>query len=184
MPVPVNPQYPYGHSRYTVTHAPILEHLETYNRIDPVSNPKGAHFAGNISGQTDKSTLYRIMMEDVIQARNAGGNKLLRTPEDGTYGYYRDWLDNLAQQKSMRPMELQAGSWIGHDPAEVAEYNKSLLNHIEDRVNVTAKVMGIPAQEVYQRYVRWGMPLLSAGGVAVTVPGLLSPDQDSNANRL
>lgn len=78
----------------------------------------------------------------------------------------------------------QAGSWIGHDPAKVADYNKPLLKHVEDRVNVTAKVMGILAQEVYQRHIRWGMPLLSAGGVAVTVPGLLSPDEDSNANRL
>jgi hypothetical protein len=80
-------------------------------------------------------------------------------------------------------MELQAGSWIGLDPAEVAEYNKSLLNHIEDRRTSPRKLMGIPAQGVSSATSRWGMPLLSAGGVAVTVPGPLSPDQDSDAAR-
>jgi hypothetical protein len=166
--VPENPPYPYGHARYTSTHRPILKRLaeSTSPYIDPLYNPKGAEFAGSISGQSNKPVMDRVIMEDVLQAVDAKG-QLLQTPEPGTYGTYRDWMDAVAAKHGMEPDELQAMGWAGHNPDKIDQYSKPLVGHLGDRINVTAKVMSqyagreISPWEVYYRCVTEKTPLLA-----------------------
>jgi hypothetical protein len=178
--VPSNPQYPYGHARYAGTHSPALRRLVDAERIDSMENPKGAEFAGSIGTGSNRAVMDRVMMEDVLQARDPRG-KLLQAPEKGTYGYYRDWMDEIAAKNNMDPDVLQAKAWVGHNPQKFAEYKRTLQQHIGDRVNITAKVMSAKAgrtvtpQEVYEGHLRHGWPLLAlpplGGGAALERDG-------------
>jgi hypothetical protein len=182
---PVNPPYPYGHSRYSTTHRPALQTLASgEGDLNSLLNPKGAEFSGSISGRSSGAVMDRVMMEDVLQAKNAAG-KTIAAPEPGTYPVYRDWMQQQASSPrftsrfgaGLTPDELQAMSWAGHNPDKVEQYSKPLVGHISDRVNVTAKVMSAKAGrevspwEVYYRHITENMPLLA---VPAAGAGLLS----------
>jgi len=170
-PVPGAVPYPYGHARYETTHKPILEHLQQNEFIDPMTNPKGAHFAGNISGQTQDATLDRIVAEN-FPLRSAAGAPL-QAPANMTYGYVRDFFREEAKKRGHLPMEWQAGGWAGHKPETLDQYGKPLIGHISDRINITSHVTGIPPQEVKQLWLEKKIPLLGVGaGSAATVPSL------------
>jgi hypothetical protein len=174
LPLPSAPPYPYGHIR-TGTHLKTLQNLLDAGGeyLPPEVNPKGATFAGNISGQTAAPTMDQIMTEGHGLVNQAG--KLQAAPFKGTYQAPVDAFQNIVAalrgdrgvpadvRAGLLPMDVQSAAWanIGGDP----EYAKPLLQHISDRINITARVTGLPVQVVKDLWMRKEIPLLTTGGL-------------------
>ena len=111
-PEVVAPPYPYGHARYKGFRDPLTKLLES-NFLDPAANPKGAQFAGNLSGRSQGPTFDKVM-SNATPLMNAGGTKVLDAPHKNTYGYVADWFENqVANPVGLTGDEAQAATWVG-----------------------------------------------------------------------
>jgi hypothetical protein len=152
IPTPEVVPYPFGHARYASTHSAVLQHLDNNDLINSMTNPKGAHFAGNIDGMTDQPTLDRVVAEN-FPLRSAGG-KILQAPADKTYGLVAQFMNDAAAKRGLLGKEYQAGGWAGHNPDTLDQYGRPLLGHVSDRINLMSAITGIPAQKVKKMWVQ------------------------------
>lgn len=186
LPPTGTPPYPYGHNYSSGSHLKALQNVVDSGRLDPAVNPKGATFAGNISGQTGNPTMDVVMSQNTGLTDQAG--KALQAPHDMAYQAPVDAFDrvvsDLARTKGKIPPEVQAGlqpsdvqsaAWakFGGDPS----YARTLLQHISDRINVTARVTGLPVDVVKEMFMRKQIPLLSAGAGGISLSDLMEQRQ-------
>lgn len=173
LPLPVAPPYPYGHNKYG-THLNSLNSLLDNGGVSlpPGQHPKGATFAGNLSGQTSDATMDEVMTTGHGLLSGTGAPQM--APFEGTYGVpvqkMREVTKDLKRTKGkipqevvsgLTPMDVQSKVWaeLGGTPS----YAKPLLEHLSDRAQVTSRVTGLPVAEVMRLLREKKMPLLGVG---------------------
>jgi hypothetical protein len=177
LPIPTAAPYPYGHNK-SGTHLDHLRNLEENGGLllPPGKNPKASTFSGNISGQTSDATMDEVMT--TAQGLVNGAGKAQMAPFEGTYDVpvdvFRKVTGDLKRtkgklppevQKGLLPMDVQSAAWaeFGGDPS----YMRPLLGHVSDRINVTARVTGLPVDVVKDLFLRKIIPPLSMGGIGL-----------------
>jgi hypothetical protein len=168
LPIPENPPYPYGHKMHVGTHMPGIEQVYNQGIMDPLTRTKGTLFGGALAG-TRRNTVVDKVETTGMNLRNEKG-VLQSNPPGSSYTDVMNMRDNLAREMGYAdPTEAQALSWAGFQatPEEVAMYSRPHMHNIGDRVNVTALVTGRDPKDVYRDYIRYGIPTLAVGGLAV-----------------
>lgn len=173
----VAPPYPYGHNKYGL-HKQVLDSLHEGGGVflPPGKHPKGATFAGDLTGQTPAMTFDEVMSLGAGLKTGTGTPKT--APFDGTYGDIVDVGDKVTRdlsrtkgklppdvQRGLLPSDVQSKVWaeLGGDP----EYSVPILEHYNRRIAVTAKVTGMTPERVAELWLAKKIPLLTATGAAV-----------------
>lgn len=112
-------------------------------------------------------------LNDSLQKASVGGVK-----SQVEYGPMADIYDRTASKLNIAPAEGQALGWFGMgQDTGLRSQSRSIVGLMNDRINVTAQLLGIPQETVARLYFQGRIPLASAAGV-----GLLS-NQDEQPSQ-
>jgi len=112
-------------------------------------------------------------LNDSLQSQTVGGQSA-----QVEYGPMASITEGAAERLGIPYADTQALGWFGMgDQTGLASENKTIVQLLNDRINVTAQYLGIPMEEVARLYGQGRIPLLSVGGAA----GLLAMTPDENA---
>jgi hypothetical protein len=148
----------------------ILKH----GRLLPLDNPKSASLAENTGGnlnpvQIDTNDMKR---ERLVDSRG----KPLTAPGLGMYGYSEALTQRKAEAFGLPPALYRSAVRFGAAAqTRLRSPLEPLLRTIERRIEVTAETYGMSKEEVFRRWARGEIPLLSLG--AATIAGTTSPSQ-------
>ncbi len=82
------------------------------------------------------------------------------------YGPMADVAFSVADRLGIAPAEAQALQWFGMgDKTGLKSAQKTISDLMNERIDVTAQVLGISPIEAYKLYVRGEIPLMAKGGV-------------------
>jgi hypothetical protein len=177
LPVPENPAYPFGHMFHTGTHMPGIQQVYDQGMMDPLTRTKGTLFGGALSG-TRRNTVIDKVETEGMGIKNAAGVQQ-SNPPGSSYTDFMTMRDNLARDLGHDdPTEAQALSWAGFQkkPEDVKMYSKPHMLNIGDRINVTSLVTGRDPKDIYRDFIKYGVPTLAVGGLAM--PGLLDAQRE------
>ena len=143
---------------------------ETYNKFINgdqqfgVDTPKRGNFAYNFLGHGDRSTIDEQMMGGMGQTPwlVSGKNKILTAPPDNTYGIYEEPVHELAQKYGVDPRGFQDVTWAGLKDTK----GMPMIDHVNQSIERTSRVTGLPQDEVVSRYLEGSIPMYSTGGSA------------------
>lgn len=86
------------------------------------------------------------------------------------YGPMADIYENAAGRMSLAPAEAQALGWFGiGGQTGLRSESRSIVGLMNDRINITAQLLGVPQETVAALYAQGRIPLAGVGGM-----GLLS----------
>lgn len=93
------------------------------------------------------------------------------------YGPMADIYENTAGLLDIAPAEAQALGWFGlGENTGLRSASRSIVGLMNDRINVTAQLLGIPQEAVAKLYFQGRIPLAGAAGA-----GLLMSEPDAAA---
>lgn len=165
------------------THA-IRAVFDAMNEIDPGSVP-----IDFIGGKTAKKTkefqeMYRKdpsslnvanMINDTLASQMIDG-KSMQTE----YSVFVDIYKKVAEKGQVRPAEAQSLSWFANgDKTGLASEPKTVVDLIDDRVDVTAQVLKKSKEEVFKKFFEGSIPLLAVpAGVTLLDTGAMMEGDD------
>lgn len=169
--------YPIG-GRYAAGNLDMYDKVLMQGRgLDPYGQPKRYNFSGNFLGRPG-STIDEQMMTGVEPSGK------LKAPPGDSYGAIESVVNDIARQLGRLPQDTQDVMWRGLKNAKdeaaflekggkaedfVAEKAKPMIEIYGDAIYRTAKVTGLPIDEVKRRVRTGKMPLYAVGG-ATAVP--------------
>lgn len=142
--------------------------------IDPIANPKRYNFSGNFLGRSQPATLDEQM--------SGLWDPKMQMPPKGSYGHFEQVLRSLAAHHGVDPRYFQEVAWAGtkdiNTPGGYAA--KPMISHVNDAIERTHRVTGMPRQEIVRRgLVRGEIPIYGTGGAGAAASfGSLSPRRD------
>ena len=94
---------------------------------------------------------------------------------------FSDKYKMVAEKIGVQPAEAQSLSWFANgNKTGLGSAPKTIVELIEDRIDVTAQLLGQTKDEVFKKFMQGSVPLLSiGGGMALMETGTM---QDSEAN--
>ena len=124
-------------------------------------NPKRYNFSRNFLGDTKGATI-----DEQMSGLFAPGKK---APPPGTYGHFEGALGTLANQRGVDPRWYQEVGWAGAKDAKSrgGYESKPMISNINESIERTSRLTGLPPQEVVSRMVRGEIPMY---GMAVPAP--------------
>jgi len=165
------------------THA-IRAVFDAMNEIDPGSVP-----IDFIGGKTAKKTkefqeMYKKdpsslnvanMINDTLASQMIDG-KSMQTE----YSVFVDIYKKVAEKGQVRPAEAQSLSWFANgDKTGLASEPKTVVDLIDDRVDVTAQVLKKSKEEVFKKFFEGSIPLLAIpAGVTLLDTGAMMEGDD------
>jgi len=115
-------------------------------------------------GGVSQVDLYRDI-NDGLKSALSGGTK-----SQVEYGPMADIYENAADRMDLSPAEAQALGWFGiGGETGLRSESRSIVGLMNDRINVTAQLLGLPQETVAALYAQGRIPLAGVGGM-----GLLS----------
>jgi hypothetical protein len=151
MPYPIGGRYASGnmgmYNRYITAGEPLT-----------ADTPKRANFAYNFLGHGNRATIDEQMMGGMGPAPWSG--KALAAPPDGTYGVYEAPIHELADKYGVNPRGFQDVTWAGLKGTN----GMPMIEHVNQSIERTSRVTGLPPSEVVQRFVNGTIPMYAAGG--------------------
>lgn len=150
------------------THA-IRGVLDAMNEIEPGSIPEGfikKEFRDQY--KNDPSSLDpATMIDDTLGDQMVDGTKM-----QTEYAVFSDIYKKAAEILGVSPAEAQSLGWFGSgDRTGLASEMKTVVDLIDDRVDVTAKATGRPKEDVFIDFFSGKIPLLSIGGLTLLETG-------------
>jgi hypothetical protein len=130
-------------------------------------NPKRHNFAQNFMGNRGVAT-----MDEQMTAGMTPGKAI---PPPGTYGLYERVLGEEAKRAGVPPANFQDVAWAGFK----GEPGKPMISHVNDMIERTHRLTGMPRKEIVRRgLVRGETPLYGAGGAtaAATLGEILAQE--------
>ncbi|MBT7943440.1 MAG: hypothetical protein HN719_08805 [Alphaproteobacteria bacterium] len=164
---------PYAGLASRGTHQPTAATVrqEGANVLD--TNPKPAHFAQNLGGNLEVPTVDEVMSGPSLLDIRTGTGKPEGMPAKGTYGYWRDYFASIPDPKGLPPARRQSEAWVGSQPdKQMSQYSKSALRIFQERIKVTARVLGVSDEEALSGFAKGKWPLLEVGAIAGAGAGL------------
>lgn len=98
------------------------------------------------------------------------------------YGPMAAITEGAADRLGIPYADTQSLGWFGMgDETGLASENKTIVQLLNDRINVTAQYLGVPQEVVARLYGEGKMPLLSAGGLLAMAAGQQDPNAELEA---
>ena len=160
------------------THA-IRGTLQTLNEMNPGSVPEGfilPKFRESYS--KNPATLTPDMIDDTLASQMIGP-KGDTTKAQTEYAVFADIWHKAADRLGVSPAEAQSMGWFGFgDETNLGSARKTPVDIFDERIDVTAKAMGISPEKAAEGVFRRQIPLLGVGGL-----GLLSAMPEDNSQQ-
>ena len=151
------------------THA-IRAVFHVMNKLNPGSVPLDF-----IGGKTPKKTkefqeMYKndpssldvaTMIKDTLASQMINGQSM-----QTEYAVFADIYKKVAELAGVNPAEAQSLTWFSFgDLTGLASEPKTIVELIDDRVDVTSQLTGQSKEEVFKKFMQGGIPLASFGGL-------------------
>lgn len=159
------------------THA-IRGTLQTLNEMNPGSVPEGFILPKfRESYRKDPSTLTPDMIDDTLASQMIGP-KGDTTKAQTEYAVFADIWHKAADRLGVSPAEAQSMGWFGFgDETNLGSARKTPVDIFDERIDVTAKAMGISPEQAAEGVFRRQIPLLGVGGTALLGASQYQQDQ-------
>ena len=165
------------------THA-IRAVFHVMNKLNPGSVPLDF-----IGGKTPKKTkefqeMYKndpstldvaTMIKDTLASQMIDGQSM-----QTEYAVFADIYKKVAELAGINPAEAQSLTWFSFgDVTGLASAPKTIVELIDDRVDVTSKLTSQSKEEVFKKFMQGGIPLLSVpAGVTLLDTGAMMEGDD------
>ena len=126
----------------------------------------------------DPKTLTPNMMDDTIgtQVIEVDGRKVKAQTE---YPIFADIYDDVAKNLDVEPAESQALSWFGlGDETNLMSDRKTVSDIFDERIDVTAKELGISPADVAKLVFNRKIPLMGVAGAGGLLGSYQNNEQD------
>ena len=159
------------------THA-IRGALDALNEIDPGSIPKEwikPKFRKQYA-EDPTSLNPATMINDTLESATIDGVK-----KQVEYGPIADIYVAMGKKLNVSPAEAQSMGWFGSgDRTGLASESKTIVDLVNDRIDVTAQLLGISNEEAARKLFRREIPLASnpMGGLLMQGPGSGTGSED------
>ena len=168
------------------THA-IRAVIDVMNELEPGSVP-----IEWIGGKTAKKTkqfqeMYKndpssldvsTMVRDTLETQAL--NKISKQTE---YAVFSDLYKKVAEKAGVKPAEAQSLSWFANgEKTGLASEPKTIVELIDDRIDVTAQLTGMTKEEVFKKFMQGSIPLASAGGLTLLDTGAMIQEGDDDGS--
>jgi len=152
------------------THA-IRGALDAMNEIEPGSIPEGfikPEFREQY--KSDPSSFDpATMVDDTLASQKIDGVSM-----QTEYAVFSDLYKEAAKILGVSPAEAQSLGWFGSgERTGLASDLKTVVDLIDDRVDVTAQATGRSKEDVYVDFLSGKIPLLSFGGLTLMETGAM-----------
>ena len=150
------------------THA-IRAVLDALNELEPGSVP--LKFIGGKTAAKTKE--YQEMYQKdpstfdaaTMVADTLGSQKIDGKDVQTEYAVFSDIYKQVAEKLGVKPAEAQSLSWFANgNKTGLASEPKTIVELIDDRVDVTSQLTGMSKDEVFKKFFKGSIPLLSVGG--------------------
>ncbi len=150
------------------THA-IRAVFDAINELEPGSIP--LKFIGGKTAAKTKE--YQEMYQKdpstfdaaTMVADTLGSQKIDGKDVQTEYAVFSDIYKQVAEKLGVKPAEAQSLSWFANgDKTGLASEPKTIVELIDDRVDVTSQLTGMSKDEVFKKFFKGSIPLLSVGG--------------------
>ena len=163
------------------THA-IRAVFSAMNEIEPGSVPLG--FIGGKQTKTMSAPEVRQQNQNNYQkdpsslnvatmiADTLGSQKIDGKDVQTEYAVFSDIYKKVAERLGVKPAEAQSLSWFANgDKTGLGSAPKTIVELIDERVDVTAQALNQPKDEVFKKFMQGSIPLLSLGGLTLLDTG-------------
>ena len=164
------------------THA-IRAVFDAMNEIEPGSIPiefiggKNAKATKEMRAQylADPSSLDpATMINDTLATQKINGQSV-----QTEYAIFSDIYKKVAEKIGVKPAEAQSLSWFANgQKTGLASEPKTIVELIDERVDVTAQMLGQTKDEVFKKFMQGSIPLLSLGGLTLPDTGAMQQNFD------
>ena len=176
-----------NHAGVTVdTHA-IRAVFSAMNEIDPGSVP--LQFIGGKTASKVKENQAKYQADPMsLDVSNMIADGLATQKIDGKdvqteYAIFSDIYKKVAAELGVSPAEAQALSWFANgDKTGLGSAPKTIVELIDERVDVTAQALGQSKDEVFKKFMQGGIPLLSLGGLTLLDTGAVISQTRGQSN--
>jgi hypothetical protein len=168
------------------THA-IRAVFDAMNEIEPGSIP--IEFIGGKNAKATKEMRAKYladpssldaatMINDTLATQKIGGESV-----QTEYAIFSDIYKKVAQRLGVQPAEAQSLSWFANGKKTgLASEPKTIVQLIDERVDVTAKALDQPKDTVFKKFMQGSIPLLSVGGLTLLDTGAMQSITNENEN--
>jgi len=163
------------------THA-IRAVFDVMNELQPGSIP--LRFIGGKNAAKTKQ--FQEMYENdpssfdaaTMVADTLGSQKIDGKDVQTEYAIFSDIYKAVADKLGVQPAEAQSLSWFANgEKTGLASEPKTIVELINDRVDVTAQLLNQPKDEVFKKFLQGSLPLLSIGGLTLLETGAQIDDE-------
>ena len=166
------------------THA-IRAVFDAMNEIEPGSIP--IEFIGGKNAKATKEMRAKnladpssldtaTMINDTLATQKIGGESV-----QTEYAIFSDIYKKVAQRLGVQPAEAQSLSWFANgNRTGLASEPKTIVELIDERVDVTAKALDQPKDTVFKKFMQGSVPLLSVGGLTLLDTGAMQSITNDN----
>ena len=111
-----------------------------------------------------------------------GDQKVDGVKKQTEYAVFSDLYKAAAKKLGVSPAEAQSLGWFGSgDRTGLASELKTVVDLIDERVDVTAQLLNRGKDEVYKDFLKGKIPLLSTGGAGLLGAGMASEERPQPA---
>ena len=163
------------------THA-IRAVFDVMNELQPGSIP--LRFIGGKNAKKTKQ--FQEMYQNdpasfdaaTMVADTLGSQKIDGKDVQTEYAIFSDIYKKVADKLGVQPAEAQSLSWFANgDKTGLASEPKTIVELINDRVDVTAQLLNQSKEEVFKKFLQGSLPLLSVGGLTLLETGAARNDE-------
>ena len=116
-----------------------------------------------------KSLDVSIMVADTLKSQALNKDK-----KQTEYAVFSDLYKKVAEKAGVKPAEAQSLSWFANgDRTGLESDPKTIVELLEDRIDVTAQLTGMNKEEVFKKFMQGSIPLASAGGLSLLDTGAM-----------
>jgi len=133
--------------------------------------PKMHNFARSFAGDLSRAVMDEQMAEGMLA--HAGKQSLADPARKVAYGFLERALHQEAKRAGVQPGAYQDVAWAGFKN----EPGKPMMEHINDAIERTHQLTGMPREEIVRRGLVRGEIPLYARGPGVPMPGLQQEQQ-------
>ena len=165
------------------THA-IRAVFDVMNELEPGSVPIDFIGGKNAKKTKEFQALYKkdpskldvsTMINDTLASQMIDGQSM-----QTEYAVFSDLYKKVAEKAGVKPAEAQSLSWFANgDKTGLASEPKTVVDLINDRIDVTAKLMKRSKEEIFKKFMEGSIPLLSVpAGITLLETGTSLEDSD------
>ena len=113
------------------------------------------------------------MVADTLSSQKIDGKDV-----QTEYAIFSDIYKKVADKLGVQPAEAQSLSWFANgDKTGLASEPKTIVELINDRVDVTSQLLNQSKEEVFKKFLQGSLPLLSVGGLTLLETGAARNDE-------